>query len=110
MARPPVPAAVTTSRLGSLNVAFPLTHVPANPSVDPAVIDRDRRSAPLDGIGGFLSLRTQRAEQIARALRARGVWTDYRAESLRLGPAPYLSDEQLRGALTAIAATVGALA
>ena len=77
--------------------------------LDPAVIDRDRRSAPLDGIGGFLSLRAPRAEQISRALRARGVWTDYRAELLRLGPAPYLSDEQLHAALAALAAVASSL-
>lgn len=70
--------------------------------LDPQVIDRDRRSAPLPSIGGFLSLRSRRAEQLSRALRARGVWTDYRGELLRLGPAPYVSDEQLRAALAAL--------
>jgi kynureninase len=70
--------------------------------LDPTVIDRDRRSAPLESIGGFLSLRAPRAEAISRALRARGVWTDYRGESLRLGPAPYISDDQLRAALIAV--------
>lgn len=70
--------------------------------LDPAVIDRDRRSAPLEGIGGFLSLRAPRAEAISGALRERGVWTDYRGESLRLGPAPYVTDDQLRAALVAL--------
>ena len=69
---------------------------------DPNVIDRDRRSAPLESIGGFLSVRAPRAEAISRALRERGVWVDYRGESLRLGPAPYVSDDQLRGALVAL--------
>jgi kynureninase len=70
--------------------------------LDPNVIDRDRRSPPLESIGGFLSLRAPRAEAISRALRERGVWVDYRGESLRLGPAPYVSDDQLRGALVAL--------
>jgi len=70
--------------------------------LDPAVIDRDRRSVPLESIGGFLSLRAPRAEELSRSLRAVGVWTDFRAESLRLGPAPYLSDDQLRAALAAL--------
>ena len=70
--------------------------------LDPNVIDRDRRSAPLESIGGFLSLRAPRAEAISRALRERGVWTDHRGESLRLGPAPYVSDDQLRAALVAL--------
>jgi kynureninase len=34
-----------------------------------------------------------------RSLHARGVWTDARGEVLRLGPAPYLSDRQLRDAM-----------
>ncbi len=78
--------------------------------LDPQAIDRDRRSAPLASIGGFLSLRAPRAEQISRALRARVVWTDYRGESLRLGPAPYVTDDQLRAALAALADVVRALA
>ncbi len=70
--------------------------------LDPNLIDRDRRSAPLESIGGFLSLRAPRAAAISRALRERGVWTDYRGESLRLGPAPYVSDDQVRAALIAL--------
>ena len=70
--------------------------------VDPTVIDRDRRSAPLAAIGGFLSLRAPRAGEISRKLRARNVWTDSRGESLRLGPAPYVTDEQLAAGLAAL--------
>jgi kynureninase len=61
---------------------------------DPAVISRDR-SVALNDIGGFLALRAPRAGELSRQLRERGVHTDYRGEILRLGPAPYLSDEQL---------------
>ena len=70
--------------------------------LDPKVIDRDRRSAPLSSIGGFLSLRAPNASAISRRLRERNVWTDYRGESLRLRPAPYVSDDQLRAALAAL--------
>jgi len=62
--------------------------------VDPAVIDRDR-SGELSGIGGFLVLRTPRAAELCAALRDRGVFTDHREDLLRLGPAPYLSGDQL---------------
>ncbi len=72
---------------------------------DPALIDRDR-SVPLEAVGGFLALRASRAAELCRRLRARGVWTDWRGDLLRLGPAPYLSDRQLRDALAALAETL----
>jgi kynureninase len=62
--------------------------------VDPAKIGRDR-SVALDQIGGFLALEAPRAGELCRALRQRGVLADYRGEVLRLGPAPYLTDDQL---------------
>jgi len=49
--------------------------------------------------GGFLAIRTARAEEFARSLRAQSVFCDHRGEMLRLGPAPYVSDEQLRRAI-----------
>ncbi len=66
--------------------------------LDPAVISRDR-ACPLEQIGGFLALRAPAAGALVQTLRARGVWTDARGELLRLGPAPYLSDRQLRDAV-----------
>lgn len=69
--------------------------------LDPAHIDRDRHR-PLDSVGGFLALRTSRAQAIHAALRERGVHTDYRGDILRLGPAPYLSDRQLRDTVEAL--------
>lgn len=63
--------------------------------LDPTVIDRDR-SVPLDRIGGFLALRAPRASDLCARLREKRVQTDCRGETLRLGPAPYLSDAQLR--------------
>lgn len=67
--------------------------------LDRTVISRDRRSVPLDATGGFLAFYAPRAREISEALRLRGVWTDYRGDTLRLGPAPYLSDAQLRDAV-----------
>jgi kynureninase len=64
----------------------------------PAILSRDR-ACPLDEVGGFLVLRSPVASALVRSLRARGVWTDARGEALRLGPAPYLSDRQLRDAI-----------
>jgi selenocysteine lyase/cysteine desulfurase len=63
--------------------------------LDPEVVSRDR-GAPLSEIGGFLALGSPTATSLARRLHARGVLTDARGEVLRLGPAPYLSDRQLR--------------
>jgi kynureninase len=66
--------------------------------LDPAIVSRDR-GVLLTEIGGFLALRSPVATSLARRLHARGVWTDARGEVLRLGPAPYLSDRQLRDAI-----------
>jgi kynureninase len=60
-----------------------------------------------DAIGGFLALPVGRAAKIQQALRKRNVWTDYRGDTLRLGPAPYVSDAQLREAATALRASAG---
>jgi kynureninase len=48
--------------------------------------------------GGFVAFRTPCAAELVRVLRTRGVHTDSRGEVLRLGPAPYVSDEQLHTA------------
>lgn len=67
--------------------------------LDPQVIDRDR-GVSLSGIGGFLALSTPRAAEICRRLLERDVFSDARGSVLRLGPAPYLSDRQLRDAMS----------
>ena len=69
--------------------------------LDPAVIDRDR-AVPLEALGGFLALRSPRAAELTRELGRRGLLTDSRGDVLRLGPAPYLSDEQLRAAIAVL--------
>jgi len=73
--------------------------------LDPGVLARDR-AVPLERIGGFLALRSTNAGEISAALRQRGIWTDYRGDIVRLGPAPYLTDEQLRLAIEALGAIV----
>ncbi|HET7856938.1 MAG TPA: hypothetical protein VFL41_10820 [Gaiellaceae bacterium] len=54
---------------------------------------------PPEDYGGFLALEVPDAEDVSRRLAAKGVLTDSRGSYLRLGPAPYLSDAQLRTAL-----------
>ena len=68
---------------------------------DSDMIDRDR-SVPLQEIGGFLALRSPRADSLCQGLTKRGVHTDYRGDTLRFGPAPYLSDRQLQDAMHAL--------
>jgi kynureninase len=86
-------------QLGVLADAFDALALP------PDVIDRDRR-VPLTGLGGFLSLITPQAGDVRAALAERGVLTDSRADRLRVGPAPYLSDRQLEAGM----ATIGEVA
>jgi kynureninase len=69
--------------------------------LDPRVIARDR-SVPLERIAGFLALKSARAGAISDRLRERGVVTDFRGDVLRLGPAPYLTDDQLRESVAAL--------
>jgi kynureninase len=66
--------------------------------LDPAVASRER-GVPLTEVGGFLALQAPDATSLARGLHARGVLTDARGAVLRFGPAPYLSDRQLREAM-----------
>jgi kynureninase len=57
------------------------------------------RDTPLEGFGGFLALRCERAGELSAALATRGVHSDSRGTFLRFGPAPYLSEEQLERAI-----------
>jgi kynureninase len=50
---------------------------------------------PEDRRGGFLAIRTPRAQELVRALRQVAVFADARGYILRLGPAPYVTDGQL---------------
>jgi kynureninase len=48
-----------------------------------------------DDYGGFLAPEVPNAEEVSRRLSEEGVLTDSRGRRLRLGPAPYLTDDQL---------------
>lgn len=76
--------------------------------LDPDLVRRP--AGDLAGQGGFLVLRTPRAEALRRGLAERGVATDHRGDALRLGPAPYLSDRQLDDAVAALGETAAELA
>ncbi len=58
------------------------------------IITRDHQ-IPLIKSGGFLVLKSPYAAEISQRLLNLGVYTDYRGEHLRLGPAPYISDDKL---------------
>ena len=49
---------------------------------------------PPERRAGFLAIRSGDAAGLSRALNARGLWCDARGHWLRLGPAPYLTDQQ----------------
>ncbi len=57
---------------------------------------------PLERLGGFLAFATPYAERFHRALKVRGVLTDFRGKLLRLGPAPYLSRQQIDRAVVTL--------
>ncbi len=57
---------------------------------------------PLDQRGGFVAIRTPQARELARRLRERDVFVDARGEVMRMGPAPYLRDDQLTDAVAAL--------
>jgi selenocysteine lyase/cysteine desulfurase len=71
------------------------------------VVTRDRET-PADGFGGFLTLFAPGAATLQAALAERGVRTDSRGHHLRFGPAPYLTDDQLTAAMTALGEVVRA--
>ena len=75
------------SEFESLDVPHAIAHVEPLPD--------ERR-------GGFLAVRAPDARRYAHALRERGVFTDARGDILRLGPAPYLRDDQLTDAIAAL--------
>jgi kynureninase len=85
--------AVSQHQVGLLCHAFDELDLP------PPLIARDR-GVPLARLGGFLALRSPRAGELCDALGAAGVLADSRADVLRLGPAPYLSDDQLADAMS----------
>ena len=59
-------------------------------------------SIPDERRAGFLAVRSPRAGNLSSRLRAHGVLTDFRGDVLRIGPAPYLNDDQLRQTIAAL--------
>ena len=53
-------------------------------------------------VAGFLAIRTTNAAAFQAALRNQEIWTDHRGDALRMGPAPYVTDDQLNEALDAL--------
>lgn len=51
-------------------------------------LDEDRR-------GGFVALHTERAVDVVALLRERGIFVDSRGTTLRIGPAPFLTDDEI---------------
>jgi kynureninase len=70
------------------------------------VLTRDR-ATPLGAIAGFLAVESPHAEALQQALAEAGVASDSRGRYLRLGPAPYLSDDQLREAVARLGSVAG---
>jgi kynureninase len=68
--------------------------------LDPAVARIE--PMPEERRGGFLAIRSPRAGELVRALGRRGVWADARGDVLRLGPAPYVRDQQLDDGIAAL--------
>jgi selenocysteine lyase/cysteine desulfurase len=64
---------------------------------------------PLEQRGGFVAVRTPQARELAHRLRERGVFVDARGEVLRMGPAPYLRDDQLTDTVAALGEAIRAL-
>lgn len=83
---------VSQHQVGFILKYFDELDLPAN------IVTRDR-SVPLEGLGGFVVLKSARAGELCKLLHDAGVFTDYRADALRLGPAPYLSDSQIEEAM-----------
>lgn len=67
---------------------------------NPEIISRS--DVPLENIGGFFALKSPVASELQQALKKRNIWTDQRDGYLRLGPAPYISDLQLRDAVAGL--------
>lgn len=61
-----------------------------------------RADVPLNQIGGFLAIPTASGSRVQAKLAELQIFSDYRGESLRLGPAPYVSTAQLSRAKNAV--------
>jgi kynureninase len=90
---------ISGRQVGLLRSAFESLDLnPAVAAVEP--IPDERR-------GGFLAIRTAHATDVARALREVQVFVDARDDILRVGPAPYVRDDQLLSGIDAIGRALG---
>ncbi|HJK98426.1 MAG TPA: aminotransferase class V-fold PLP-dependent enzyme [Polyangiaceae bacterium LLY-WYZ-14_1] len=71
--------------------------------------DRFELATPVDDAarGGFVSVRVAEAARVVAAMRERGVFVDARGDLLRLGPAPYTTDDELDRGVDALIALAG---
>jgi kynureninase len=90
--------AISVHQVGLLEDAI------AGLDLDPSKV-RVVKIAP-DRRAGFLAVRSPHAARLARALRRSAVFADSRGDILRLGPAPYVSDEQLQEAVAKLSRVV----
>ncbi len=73
---------------------------------DPDIISL---TTDVEFMGGFISFTSPYAQKLSEKIRDIGVQNDYRKQWLRFGPAPYLADEQLLDAITALEEAVMSL-
>lgn len=76
--------------------------------LDPALLCLATEEPPAR-LGGFVALRSPRAERLAAEMARRGLDVDRRADVVRLGPAPYLADEQLLEAVEIVGEAAASL-
>ncbi|MDX1618166.1 MAG: hypothetical protein R3224_05235, partial [Balneolaceae bacterium] len=67
---------------------------------------RLHHTRPLEHNGGFLSLRSPMARELQSRLMERGVFTDARGKTLRIGPAPYTTTGQIGQCIEALGRAV----
>ncbi|HET6528125.1 MAG TPA: aminotransferase class V-fold PLP-dependent enzyme [Balneolaceae bacterium] len=72
---------------------------------DPEIV-KLRHNRPLEQNGGFLALRSPFARSLRAKLLEKDVFTDARADILRIGPAPYITTEQIEQAIEKLAEAV----
>lgn len=75
---------------------------------DPETISLYHRK-PLTQNGGFLALQSPHAREIRAQLLEQNVFTDARADILRIGPAPYITTDQIKKAMAALTSTINDL-
>lgn len=86
--------ALNRHQVGLLKASFERADLnPRTAVVEPMADDRR---------GGFLAIRTPLATSVVPLLRSESVYVDARGDILRVGPAPYLRDDQLRDGMEAI--------